>query len=592
MLGRSLNGQPFAEEHQAHRFRLLQLEAEERERLKTAEMFRLAVEAAPNGWIMVDATGRITLVNQQTEKLFGYGRDELLGQAVEMLVPDRVRAKHPNLRAAYFANAEPVHMGTGRDLAGRRKDGTEFPAEIGLTPVRAGGALMVLCTIVDITERKRAQEQLQFKTLFEAVPGLFLVLTPELRIVAVSDAYLRATMTEREAIVGKGIFEVFPDNPDDPSATGVRNLRDSLERVRRNGQADVMAVQKYDIRRPAAEGGGFEERHWSPINSPVFGQDHELAYIIHRVEDVTEFVQLKQPAEEPAELADELCKRAARIEADIYLRARELQEANQRLRAANEALQGEIAERKRAEERAEALAAQLQISNQELEAFSYSVSHDLRAPLRAIDGFSRILMRDFGSGLPPEAKEYLEDVRTNTLRMGHLVDDLLTFSRLGRQAVRKAIVEPATIVRECFHDLRAQREDRHITLHMGELPPCQADVSLIKQVWLNLLSNAFKYTAKRETAVIEIGHQTSDAPGEQVYFVKDNGAGFDMRYASKLFGVFQRLHRVEEYEGTGVGLAIVQRIVQRHGGRVWADAQPDQGATFFFALPIEGAAHE
>src|SRR5947209_4736476 len=189
-----------------------------------------------------------------------------------------------------------------------------------------------------------------FQALFQSAPGLYLVLTPDLNIVAVSDAYLRATMTKREEILGRGIFDVFPDNPDDPSATGVRNLRSSLQRVLQDKTSDTMAVQKYDIRKPESEGGGFEERFWSPVNSPVFGPDKEVAYIIHRVEDVTEFVRLKQQGLEKEKLAESLRTRAGQMEAEVYQRASEVQEANRRLEAANQELLRGLSERKRAQE--------------------------------------------------------------------------------------------------------------------------------------------------------------------------------------------------------------------------------------------------
>jgi light-regulated signal transduction histidine kinase (bacteriophytochrome) len=212
------------------------------------------------------------------------------------------------------------------------------------------------------------------------------------------------------------------------------------------------------------------------------------------------------------------------------------------------------------------------------------VSHDLRAPLRAIDGFSRIVMEDFAPALPEEAKTYLSDVRANTIRMGNLVDDLLAFSRLSRLPIKKETVSVAGMVEECLRDLNDLQNGRSIEVRVGDVPPCQGDPSLLKQVWVNLLANAFKYTGRREVALIEVAAQTGGESSGTVYFVKDNGVGFDMRYAHKLFGVFQRLHRIEDYDGTGVGLAIVQRIVHRHGGRIWADAAPDKGATFFFTL--------
>jgi PAS domain S-box-containing protein len=235
---------------------------------------------------------------------------------------------------------------------------------------------------------------------------------------------------------------------------------------------------------------------------------------------------------------------------------------------------------------------QLEAANKELEAFSYSVSHDLRAPLRAMDGFSRILLEEYASGLSEEAQRYLHLISTNALRMGHLVDDLLTFSRLSRQALKKQFVSPDSIVHQCLDELHAEQDGRRVEISIGELPTCQGDPALLKQVWFNLLANAIKYTRKREVAQIEVGARVDpQAPDVSIYFVRDNGVGFEMQYAHKLFGVFQRLHRADEYEGTGVGLAIVQRIVQRHGGRAWVEATVDQGATFFFTLEM-GAAHE
>jgi signal transduction histidine kinase len=227
---------------------------------------------------------------------------------------------------------------------------------------------------------------------------------------------------------------------------------------------------------------------------------------------------------------------------------------------------------------------QLQAAVSELDAFSYSVSHDLRAPLRAIDGFSRIVLKQYGSILPEEPREYLQLVRDNTVQMGHLVDDLLAFARLSRQQLSKQRVPIRKIIENVLSDARQQAEGRSVSVSVGELPSLWGDPSLLKQVLVNLIDNAFKYTRMRAEAVIEVGSR--EIGGEQVVFVRDNGAGFDMRYADKLFGVFQRLHRAEDFEGTGVGLAIVQRIVHRHGGRVWAEAAVDQGATFYFTTGV------
>jgi PAS domain S-box-containing protein len=239
----------------------------------------------------------------------------------------------------------------------------------------------------------------------------------------------------------------------------------------------------------------------------------------------------------------------------------------------------------RLEQRVAERTVELEAANKELEAFSYSVSHDLRAPLRAVDGFSQAVLEDYGPQLPEEGRKYLQTIREGAQRMGVLIDDLLTFSRLSRIPLKKQEVNTDKLVRHVVEGMNSQREGRQVEIRIGELPACQADPALLNQVWTNLLSNALKYTRQRQPAVIEIGCKLEQ--DENVYFVRDNGAGFDMRYAGKLFGVFQRLHRADEFEGTGVGLAIVQRVIHRHGGRVWADAALDRGATFYFTLKEE-----
>jgi signal transduction histidine kinase len=232
--------------------------------------------------------------------------------------------------------------------------------------------------------------------------------------------------------------------------------------------------------------------------------------------------------------------------------------------------------------RLEASNERLAAANKELEAFSYSVSHDLRAPLRAIDGFSRILVEEHASALPEDTRGYLLRVRGGAQRMGRLIDDLLMFAQLGRQGMTEHEVKPTEIAQRALASLQDQYAGRNVEVNIADLPPCQADPALLEQVYVNLLSNALKFTRDRDPARVEVGWHEED--GNPAYTVSDNGAGFDEQYAHKLFGVFQRLHRTEEFEGTGVGLALVQRIIHRHGGRIWATSQPDQGATFTFTL--------
>ncbi len=223
--------------------------------------------------------------------------------------------------------------------------------------------------------------------------------------------------------------------------------------------------------------------------------------------------------------------------------------------------------------------------NNELEAFTYSVSHDLRAPLRSIDGYSKILQEDYGSTMDGEANRLLEIIRNNARRMGQLIDDLLDFSRLGRKEMEKSTVDMQALVTHIQQELVSQEKDRKIQVKINRLEEVTGDVRMMRQVWVNLISNAIKYSRLQEVADIEIGSNTD---GNRVtYFIRDNGVGFDMKYADKLFGVFQRLHKVQEFEGTGVGLALAHRIVSRHGGKIWAEARVNQGATFFFFIPTQ-----
>jgi len=413
--------------------------------------------------------------------------------------------------------------------------------------------------IRDITDRKRIERMhLQFRALFESVPGLYLVLKPDLTIVAVSDAYLKATMTKRDGIIGRALFDVFPDNPQEPGATGVSNLRASLDRVRETKTADTMAIQKYDVRRPD---GVFEERYWSPVNSPVIGADGAVEYLVHRVEDVTDFVKRKQHPE-PAPAENGMRARMEKMEAEIFHSSQKVQSANERLRQANE----------------------------ELESFSYSVSHDLRAPLRHIDGFVDRLGKIQAVQADEKGRRYLGIISQSARHMGNLIDDLLVFSRMGRVEMRASKINLELMVNDVIAGLAEEIKGRNIVFNVHDLCTVQADPEMLYQVFANLIGNAVKYTRTRERAEIEV--TATETPEEFVISVRDNGVGFDMEYAHKLFGVFQRLHRAEEFEGTGIGLANVRRIIQRHGGRTWAEGKVNEGATLYFSLPQHPKTHE
>ena len=302
------------------------------------------------------------------------------------------------------------------------------------------------------------------------------------------------------------------------------------------------------------------------LGAPLFSRGGEVVGVLRALS-----YQPREFTGEEMELLQQLANGTA-IAVENARLFQQIQQKSGEIRKLNEDLEQRVFQR----------TAELETANKELEAFSYSVSHDLRAPLRAIDGFSRILLEDYVLQLAPEAQRYLHLVRDNAQQMGRLIDDLLAFARMSRQALSKQPVVLGDLLHQVINDLRSEQTGRHIEIDIGDLPVCQADPNMLKLVFVNLLSNAFKFTRRREVAVIQVGFETIN--GDNILFVKDNGVGFDMQYAGKLFGVFQRLHRAEEYEGTGVGLATVDRIIQRHGGRVWAEASVDHGATFYFNL--------
>ncbi|MFZ2301602.1 MAG: ATP-binding protein [Gallionella sp.] len=261
----------------------------------------------------------------------------------------------------------------------------------------------------------------------------------------------------------------------------------------------------------------------------------------------------------------------------------------------------DITERKQLEEKVNELnrnlesrvierTALLEASNKDMEDFSYSISHDLRAPLRAINGFSKILQEEYADRLDDEGKRLLNVVGDNARKMGELIDGLLAFSRAGRSEIMRSPIDMKKLVSSVWEELKPKMAGRNVHLDIRDMPPAEGDPAMIRQVVLNLLSNAVKFTEQRADAQVEIGWQTGEH--ETVYHVKDNGVGFDMQYADKLFGVFLRLHGMDEFEGAGIGLAIVKRIVTKHGGRVWAEGRPNEGATIYFALPIKGENHE
>jgi signal transduction histidine kinase len=395
-----------------------------------------------------------------------------------------------------------------------------------------------------------------YDALLSAAPDAYLVLAPDLTIVAVSDAYLRATMTERAEIIGRGLFEVFPDNPDDPTATGTANLSASLQRVLEHRRADAMAVQKYDIPRPESEGGGFEERYWSPLNTPVLDSDGEVELVIHRVEDVTELVELRQKGSEQ--------------EREIYRRAQEIQEINEELRAAN---------------------ARLAELDQAKTAFFSNVSHEFRTPLTLLLGPIEDLLAD-PQGMTPAQREALALAHRNALRLLRHVNTLLEFTRIetGRVDPTYEPTDLARLTREQAGAFESACAEAGLRLEIDCPPldkPAYVDHEMWEKIVLNLLSNAFTFTFEGEIAVA-----LRPLEREIELAVRDTGVGIPADELPRLFERFRQVRgtRGRTQEGSGIGLALVKELAELHGGEVAIESEIGTGTVVSVRIP-RGEAH-
>ena len=509
--------------------KLAELALQRSERRYTA-LFANKINAIAHCRMINDSSGNpvdyeIVQVNHAYELITGIKKPDIEGKTA--------REVFPGLESSQFD-----YIGKYGNIA---NNGGELSFDIFFEPLEQWLSIYVyspepgefIAIFTDITQQKKMEEAIRtseerFRQLADHIEEVFWVVDPlSGKGLYVSPAY--------EKVWGRPPEDPYSENP----KAWLHSIRDDhRDRVR---EAFLRAVdsgtfdETYAICRPDGSHRWVWDRGWAIRNS--HGQ-------VYRLVGVAEDITVRRHAQEEIE----------------------------RL---NHELERRVIER----------TAELQAANHELEAFAYSVSHDLRAPLRGIDGFARILVEEYAPHLEPKLQRYLHLVRSETQRMGQLIDDLLSFSRLSRQRLNRQPVQVESMIWQVWQQLESERQGRDVQFIVGHLPPCDAEPAMLKQIWVNLLSNALKFSRKSPQPRIEVGSLPSgNGSSGSVYFIKDNGVGFDMRYAAKLFDVFQRLHRAEDYEGTGVGLAIVQRVVRRHGGEIRAHAQPNQGAQFFFTL--------
>lgn len=476
------------------------------------------LDAMPDAIVIVGLTGEILYVNSEAELMFDYGRGELLGQSVEILVPGRFHQTHRYQREQFSAKgcARPMH--SGLELRALRRDRSELSVEISLNPIQTAQGTVILTAIRDIGERKRTEAR--FRQLLEAAPDAIVVTDESGKIVLVNAQVAKLFGYEPYELHGKEIEVLVP------------------ERFRGRHSSDRRSYCASPQVRPMGAGIDLFARHKDghefPVEislSPLETKDGVL--VLSAIRDITD---------------------RKTVESKIRRLNAELEHSN----------------------------AELLIANKELESFSYSVAHDLRAPLRAIDGFSLALLEDCRERLGPDDMSHLERVRAAAARMGELIDDMLNLARTVRCELTYTRVDLGRIAREIMVQLQNADPQRNVTWSISSDLLADGDPILLRAVLENLLGNAWKFTSKQSCARIEFASKTEER--QTVYFVRDDGAGFDMQYADKLFGVFQRLHDRRQFPGTGVGLATVQRIIRRHGGKIWAEGAVGHGATFYFCL--------
>jgi len=516
---------------------------------ESQERFRRLLDGVKDYAIyMLDPEGRVISWNEGAARLKGYRSEEILGKHFSCFYVPEDRAAGKPARELQ----ESLAKGRFEAQAQRvRKDGSAFWADVVIAPMYDDSGILRGFSKVarDMTERRRAEERL----------------AEQAEKLACSRQALEAQTRMLKLVldsVGEGLIAADREG---------RFLiwNDCANKLMGRGAADLPSEQwtpHYKVFLPDGITPYPPDR--LPLVRALHGESVQVELMIEHPERENR-VSLEVSARPMKDAQGNLCGGVA------ILRDITQQKANEReIRELNEELEHRVVER----------TAQLETANKELEAFSYSVSHDLRAPLRHISGFSKMLVEEFGPGLDPTAQKYVERIQAGTQEMGLLVDELLNLARVGRHALNRQATKLNSLVAEVVAMLQPESEGRRVAWVIADLPALECDPVLVRQVFQNLLANALKFTRSRAHALIEVSHKEED--GQAVFMVRDNGIGFNMKYVDKLFGVFQRLHRAEDFEGTGIGLATVQRIVQKHGGRVWAEGELDKGAAFYFTLGV------
>jgi PAS domain S-box-containing protein len=478
----------------------------------------LVIDTASDGIISAGASGRIIQFNKAAERLFGYSASEMIGKPLTILMPDRFHAPHLASFNRFLTTQEPHAIGKTVELTGKTKGGAEFPLELSLASWKDDEEIFFTAIIRDITDRKGSEQRLRD-----------------------SEERFRLLV---ENVKDYAILMLDVDGH-------IASWNSGAERLKGYRADEILG------------------RHFSVFYTPeAIGAGHPQAEL--------------ERAKNEGRYEEEgwrVRKDGTKFWANVVITA--LRDPEGQLRGFGKVTR-DFTERKNAEEIVLQRAAEVAAANKELEAFSYSVSHDLRAPLRAIDGFSKILLETHSAALDQQGRHYLQRVRASTQRMGELIDGLLSLSRVGRSELRFRTVDWSGLAVAIADELKRSTPQRRVEFVIHPGMKATGDASLLHVVLENLMRNAWKFTSRHPHARIEVGMTTKG--GAPIYFVGDNGAGFDMAYAEKLFGAFQRLHDSEEFEGTGIGLAIVDRIIQRHGGRIWAEGEVQKGAVFYFTV--------